>query len=192
MPPRAKPLSPDARRTALVDATLPLLLEHGRGVTTKQIADAAGVAEGTIFRVFESKDELVTAAIERGLDLEPFLVEIAGIDPGLDLRALLLEIVVRLRDRFQRMFSLMAAVGMVGPPRGGPRMTDDRTRAESLLVALVEPHADALTLPPRQVLHTVRLLTFAGTHPHISDGHVLTPSEIVSTVLDGVLKKEDS
>ena len=44
MPPRAKPLSPDDRRKALVEATIPLLLEHGRAVTTKQIADAAGVA----------------------------------------------------------------------------------------------------------------------------------------------------
>jgi AcrR family transcriptional regulator len=185
-------MTPQDRRQALVDATLPLLLEHGRGVTTKQIAEAAGVAEGTIFRVFESKDDLVTAAIERGLDLEPFLVEIAEIDPELDLRALLLEIVVRLRDRFQRMFSLMAAVGTIGPPRGRHEMSDGRARAESILVALVEPHADALTLPPRQVVHTVRLLTFAGTHPHISDGNVLAPSEIVSTVLDGVLKKKDS
>nr|WP_284286883.1 helix-turn-helix domain-containing protein [Angustibacter aerolatus] len=55
--PRATPLSPDERRRHLVDATLPLLVQHGRAVSTRQIARAAGVAEGTIFRVFDSKDE---------------------------------------------------------------------------------------------------------------------------------------
>ena len=42
----------------IVAATLPLLLEHGELVTTRQIAEAAGIAEGTIFRVFADKDEL--------------------------------------------------------------------------------------------------------------------------------------
>ena len=40
----------------IVDAALPLLLEHGEMVTTRQIADAAGIAEGTIFRAFADKD----------------------------------------------------------------------------------------------------------------------------------------
>jgi len=37
-------------------------------------------------------------------------------------------------------------------------------------------------------MHMVRLLTFSGTHPHISDGHPLTAADIVDTVLNGVLK----
>ena len=78
--PRARPMTPEDRREALVEATIPLLHEHGRGVTTKQIADAAGVAEGTIFRVFDSKDDLVTAALEKALDMEPFLADLESID----------------------------------------------------------------------------------------------------------------
>ena len=62
-------MSADDRRTALIEATLPLLLEHGRTVTSKQIAEAAGVAEGTIFRVFDSKDDLITAALDHAFDM---------------------------------------------------------------------------------------------------------------------------
>ena len=68
MTPRATPLAPADRREALVEATLPLLRMHGRAVTTRQIAEAAGVAEGTIFRVFESKEELVEAALARAFE----------------------------------------------------------------------------------------------------------------------------
>ena len=68
---RASALPPDERRSMIVAATLPLLLEHGEMVTTRQIAEAAGIAEGTIFRVFADKDELIAAVIEAALDPEP-------------------------------------------------------------------------------------------------------------------------
>ena len=59
---RAAPMAPDDRRRAIVDAVVPLLLEHGGDVTTRQIAEAAGIAEGTIFRVFPDKPALLMAA----------------------------------------------------------------------------------------------------------------------------------
>jgi AcrR family transcriptional regulator len=63
-PRRATALPPDERRSMIVAATLPLLLEHGDRVTSKQIAEAAGIAEGTVFRAFADKDELIVAVIE--------------------------------------------------------------------------------------------------------------------------------
>ncbi len=61
MTPRAPALSPEDRRASLVEVTIPLLREHGVAVTTKQVAEAAGIAEGTVFRAFGTKDELVQA-----------------------------------------------------------------------------------------------------------------------------------
>ena len=58
-PRRAAPMAADDRRQAIVDAVVPLLLEQGGDVTTRQIAEAAGIAEGTIFRVFPDKAALL-------------------------------------------------------------------------------------------------------------------------------------
>lgn len=189
MTPRARPMTPDDRRAALVDATVPLLLEHGRSVTTKQIADAAGVAEGTIFRVFDSKDDLVTAAVVKALDMEPFFADLESIDLDQDLRARLTDLCRHLQERFRGIFLLMSAMGMVGPPQAHRHMEEGRRRAEKIMVAVVEADADQLTCTPVQLVHLLRMLTFSGTHPHISDGHILTPDQIVGTLLGGVLKK---
>lgn len=180
-------MAPEHRRQALIDVTLPLLLEHGRTVSTKQIAQAAGVAEGTIFRAFDSKDDLILATIEAALDLEPFLAMLATVNPDLELRARLMEIVIRLQHRFEGVFALMAAMGMVGPPRAAMHMVADRRRMEEAMVSLVEPDADQLTCTPGELVHLMRLLTFSGTHPHLSDGRPLSPQTIVDTLLDGVL-----
>jgi AcrR family transcriptional regulator len=183
-------LPPDQRRDALVAATLPLLLEHGRLVTTRQIAQAAGVAEGTIFRVFDSKDDLVLAAIEQGLDIEPFVAELESIDREQDLRGRLLDLTERLQVRFTGIFALMTAMGMVGPPRAHRHTAEARARGDEVMVALVEPDADRLTCRPDQLVHMLRLLTFSGTHPHVSDGRPLTAEQIVGVLLDGVLKED--
>jgi AcrR family transcriptional regulator len=188
--PRAVSLPPDQRRDALVEATLPLLLEHGRTVTTRQIAQAAGVAEGTIFRVFESKDDLILAAVERGLDIEPFLADLESIDRDQDLRGRLLDLAGRLQVRFTGIFALMTAMGMVGPPRAHRHSQEGRLRGEKVMVALVAPDADRLTCPPEELVHMLRLLTFSGTHPHVSDGRPLTPDQIVGVLLDGVLRED--
>lgn len=180
------------RRQALVEATIPLLHEHGRAVTTKQIADAAGVAEGTIFRVFDSKDDLIAAAVDRALDMESFLADLASIDVEQDLRGRLTDLCTHLQDRFRGIFLLMSAMGMVGPPKDHRHNEAGRRRAVEIMVAVVEPDAGRLSCDPVDLVHMLRMLTFSGTHPHISDGHLLTPEQIVGTLLDGVLTAKDS
>ena len=41
---RAAALPPSERRAEIIAATLPLVREHGANVTTRQIAEAAGIA----------------------------------------------------------------------------------------------------------------------------------------------------
>ena len=56
-------MAPEDRRKAILEALIPLLVEQGGDVTTKEIAEAAGIAEGTIFRVFPDKAD---AAVRGG------------------------------------------------------------------------------------------------------------------------------
>src|SRR5438045_8820513 len=83
-PRRATALPPDERRAMIVAATLPLLLEHGDRVTSRQIADAAGIAEGTIFRAFADKDEIIAAAVASALHPEPPEAALNPLPDGLD------------------------------------------------------------------------------------------------------------
>jgi AcrR family transcriptional regulator len=52
-------------RERILDATERVILERGLArVTTKEIARAAGVAEGTLFKYFERKDDLLLAVVQ--------------------------------------------------------------------------------------------------------------------------------
>jgi AcrR family transcriptional regulator len=191
---RARPLSPEQRRDRLVDATLNLLREHGRAITTRQIAAAAGVAEGTIFRVVDSKDELVEAAIARAFEPGALVDRLEEIDADWPLRDRLVRMVSILQQRFRATFELMAKVGMVRPSdhvHDSPEAVAWRDRLQLLLVAVVGADRDRLRVPVEEFVHTLRLLTFAGSHPHISDGRYLTPEEIVDTVTTGLLRPEE-
>ena len=83
---RVPALAPEERRQALIAATIPLLHEHGLEVSTRQIAAAAGVAEGTIFGVFESKNSLVVCSVIQALDPQVTLDALDAIDRSLPLR----------------------------------------------------------------------------------------------------------
>ena len=70
---RALPLAPEERRKAILDAVIPLLISRGSNVTTAEMADAAGIAEGTIFRVFPDKPSLLHEALKSSFDPAPTL-----------------------------------------------------------------------------------------------------------------------
>jgi AcrR family transcriptional regulator len=183
---RARRMPPAARREALINATLPLVLWHGPGVTTRQIAEAADVAEGTIFRVFAGKEALIRAVTERAFDPAPALAEIAAIERAQPLRDRLVRLVEILQSRLDTVFTLIHALGMKGPPPEGqrPRLVNEQFR--EAIVELVGDDRARLRVPPAELATALRMLVFSSTHPMINDGNPLTAEQIVGILLDGV------
>jgi AcrR family transcriptional regulator len=53
------------RREQIIDAALALFAEHGLRCTTRQLAEAAGVSEASLYLHFETKDALFEAIVRR-------------------------------------------------------------------------------------------------------------------------------
>jgi AcrR family transcriptional regulator len=183
--PRAAALAPDQRRRAIVEATLPLLLEHGPAVTTRQIAEASAIAEGTIFRVFADKDALLEAVVERALDTAPLERRLAEIDLRLPLAERLVAAVRALQERTEGVWQLTSNVGVLrilsARHGGAPRVVADLAS----LAALFEPDRVQLRYEPVALARRLRALATACTHPALTPERV-EPEEIVSMFLDGV------
>jgi AcrR family transcriptional regulator len=204
--PRATALSPDDRRKAILDAVVPLLVERGGDVTTKEIAQAAGIAEGTIFRVFPDKATLLFAAAEEAINpaggQEAFEAAMAGCA---DLRE---RIVVAAERVLDRMRMTMAVMGAVRPylaaqfheahtkkkqvPFGPPEfMLQAQRDLHDRLTGLFAPYADELAVTPETAALALRSLTFGAARPEWGMKPALTPDEIADIVLDGVRTRHD-
>jgi AcrR family transcriptional regulator len=189
---RATALPPSERRAEIIAAALPLLLAHGASVTTRQIAEAAGIAEGTIFRVFPDKESLVEAAVESAFDSTASDAALDAIDRSLPLEARLVAAVDILRRRVADLWQLRTALGMMQVSSGGPSMTD-RHRPPDLapLAALFVEDRDRVRHEPLEAAHLLRGLTIAGTHPALILDEPLTSEEIVSLFLDGIRSRAE-
>ena len=182
---RAAALPPEARRQAIVEATLPLLMEFGANVTTRQIAEAAGIAEGTIFRVFPDKDALIAAAVEQALDPAPLEARLREIDRTQPLEARLVEAVHVVQERAARLWQLMSNVGFTASASQRDDMRRRSMEDMPAFVALFDSEQETLRFDARASARRLRALAIAGTHPALVGDQAMTPEEIVSLFLDG-------
>ena len=200
MPPgprRAAALSPEERRTALIAATLPLVLTDGIDVSTRQIAEAAGVAEGTIFRVFPTKQELLDAVVAHAFDPATLLDELQRVDPGAPLEDRMSAAVGLLQERTRQIWHLLHVLGRA-PGVDGSRLPGSDAQwaaVEELitdaLATLIAPDRHRLRYGPREAARRLRLLTLATSHPRLAGGERLSAEDTVSLLLDGIRERSE-
>lgn len=166
----------------LVDAITPLLTEFGGAVTTKQIAERAGIAEGTIFRAFGTKEELIQAAVARQLDPEPFREKLRDVDITLPLDARVHSIVVLMRERFTTVFTLMTALGLLGKPH----THDPRREFTEILSHALEPDLQRLNFTSDRSAQIIRMVSLAASMPMIHLGAGFDDDEITALILYGI------
>jgi AcrR family transcriptional regulator len=190
---RAAPLPLDERRAALIAATEPLLERYGRDVSTRQIAAAAGVAEGTIFRAFATKEELIDAVIKDSFDIHRTCDELAKIDLGLSLEERLTAAVAVLQERLRRVFALFGSLRLRGeaPDHDSFRAKQqaDNALVNSAIAALIKPDQDQLRLDVLEAASALRAVTFALSHPIVGGGSLSAPRQIVDLVLYGTCQR---
>ncbi|MBN1174830.1 MAG: TetR/AcrR family transcriptional regulator [Micromonosporaceae bacterium] len=211
---RVPAMPPEERRAALIAATLPLLREHGPEISTRQIASAAGVAEGTIFGVFPDKQSLIHAAVLSAFDPEPIERAMRSIDPADDLRTRLTQAAHIAAEHLRANGQLLSALRRAkdghppghppGPPPGPPpspppgkpghaffsRLSEARQRLVAAIASVVAADSDALRYSPtvgaELLLSILAMQGHGGAFTEI-DG--VTTDDVVTLLLDGLLTR---
>ncbi|MDO7881526.1 TetR/AcrR family transcriptional regulator [Salinibacterium soli] len=173
---RARPLSVEDRRASIIAAVIPLLLEHGTGVTSRQISEAAGVAEGTVFRAFGDKDSLIDAAYDAfmsgALEAEGPLP-----DPALPLEEKVAGFLAAMRSRVRDVMRMTAVTGR----RPSTPTPTQSTLFQWRLREVFGPHAHELALDIDDFGAYLRVVAIGTTMP----GTRFDDDSLVRLVLDG-------
>ena len=189
---RAPGMSQEKRREMIVNAVLPLIVEHGARVTTAQIARAAGIGEGTIFRAFKDKDELIRECVLQALRPDAAIALIGEIPLDQPLEARLAEAADALSAHLTRMGALMAALHesgqakQLGRRRRGDARTESIAAMRAAIAELFEPEKDALRLPAPQLAAMFLALLFIRPR----DEHTPDVPQMIDVFLRGAVTAE--
>ena len=167
----------------IIDAVIPLLLAQGADVTSRQIAEAAGVAEGTVFRAFGDKESLIEAAVQKHFDPENVRNGLRAIDPADPFESKLAQVIGVLRGRLTGVMQMMAALGRHDPP---PR--PQQQQFGEITAQIFAPEADRLTVTPARLAQLLRVMAFGSAIPQAgSPGPAFSDAELARILAPGLI-----
>ncbi|MFP4636136.1 MAG: helix-turn-helix domain-containing protein [Nitriliruptoraceae bacterium] len=174
-------------------AALPLVTERGRAVTTAEIARAAGVAEGTVFWAFSTKEELLDACVHEVTRTDRLRARIEAAARRDTLEDRLLAVAEALEAHLRRAVPLVLSLGAPGThhrsqERGG--MVAVLTEAVGQLLAR-EVEAGRIVAEPAVAARALVGLVFAAVFQQAHAGiEPAATHDLVAIFLDGVRPRE--
>lgn len=189
---RVPAMAPEERRAALIAATIPLIHQHGLDVSTRQIAHAAGVAEGTIFGVFDSKTQLVVCSVVKALDPRQTLDALAAIDRSADLRERVARAAELVHGRFTEHAHLMHEARKLifentPDPEAQARMAAARERLHAAITEVFSPDEARLRVSPGRAARLLLLYCGADAFGPFGEPGSFSGADLATLLLDGIL-----
>jgi AcrR family transcriptional regulator len=181
---RAQPMTPDDRRAMIAEQAIPLFIEHGSSLTTRQLAESLGIAEGTIFRAFGDKDALVRAAVRVFFDRAESLLSTGLVDASLPLEEKVSRLVRGAREHAKGVFAMLS---LLDPGEAGEYISRARSgKFEAAIAQAFAPDAEALGVAPERVALLMRVAIIAASAPAHHQQPSLDDDELVRFILYGI------
>ena len=168
----------------IAEAAVPLFLEHGAALTTRQLAEQLGIAEGTIFRAFGDKDSLVRAAVQAFFARGRMRLAHGLVDPRLPLEEKIRVVVGGSREWMRNVMRMLSLLDRDEARSYFPPPKDDDYRAA--ITAAFAPDADRLSIPLDRLPAVLRLAGAAAGAARFGDAPGLTDDELVQLILYGI------
>ncbi len=168
----------------IAEAAVPLFLEHGAALTTRQLAEALDIAEGTIFRAFGDKESLVRAAVETFFAQSRQRMAEGLVDPALPLEAKVAALVRGTRTWMQNMMRMVSLVDRSEVAQFFSHDGDDPYRAA--IAAVFAPDAARLAIPVERMAAVMRIAGIAANAARMDESAGLDDDELVQLILYGI------
>lgn len=182
-----KRMSAEDRRVDIARRVVPAIREHGHTVSTRQLAEAAGVSEGMLFKAYDTKNDVLKASFEQLFRDALHTPIVEDGDPPSSLEGVVTALVEHATETFRGLFSFMAAM----PREVMTEPSEEEHRAFHAAfdrwTDLLEPHAAELAISPEQAASFVRAVVFATAQPAYSGYELdITTAQTVRLILGGL------
>lgn len=181
---RAQPMAPDDRRAMIAEQAIPLFIEQGSSLSTRQLAEHLGIAEGTIFRAFGDKDALIRASVRAFFDRAEAYLSTGIVDASLPLEEKVARLVKGAREHARGVFAMLS---LLDPAEAGEYIARARSGAfEAAITEAFAPDAASLGVAPDRVAALLRIAVIAASAPPHHRHSPLDDDELVQFILYGI------